>query len=597
MQIKLSINWIWLLVSLCGVPYAAEAQFRALLIGINYVGADRLIPPLGGAVQDVEVMHVLMTEQLGIPSSAIRVLKEAQASRSAILNHIEQWLIAGTKAGDDVFLMFAGHGLQVPNPVEDQTTDPDKREETAAGLKLAEALAPYDTVINPATYEISGLILDNEIHQRLLQLNGRRVTLWLDNCHSGGATRDFGEVTRFRVRQLVLPWKPEDTHVAGVNLARTRGIRSFNRAEKLPYRYFAAARYYQKALEERGRGVFTLALTELLAANPNARYTNHQILKAVRDFIHHHQQIPPDSQEPVFYGSNAEDEIFPLLNQASAPLAFAPQHPATPIMTDANPTRISIPQSTAHVLEQLRTAISKYPDELRIDENNPDLILKINHNEVLIYHPAGALLNRLSSGGAESILNALFSYHIEQQLGKLHNLANPFQVELWLNQADKTQFRRNERVILNYRVKRLPYSQAYLTLLNLAPDGTLTLLYPQPQRGSSYPHNPRRIHLNAPVEPGRIHTIPQGQTALRRGENIAIDLQMRLAQVGTEHFKALVTPQPIQLEQLDERLLSTGLQAAAASAFIARLQHEIIDAKLSPTNWGAGDLSIIVTAE
>jgi hypothetical protein len=91
-----------------------------------------------------------------------------------------------------------------------------------------------------------------------------------------------------------------------------------------------------------------------------------------------------------------------------------------------------------------------------------------------------------------------------------------------------------------------PGERAYLTLLNLAPDGTLSILYPK--RGDLAHLPGRRLYLNARVQPGRTHRIPRTAAALRPGEHVAIDLRLER---GREHFKAIVTRQPIPWQDLD----------------------------------------------
>lgn len=105
---------VWFGCTVFSAPLPA-ANFYALLIGINYVGADPSIPPLTGAVPDMQELYAVMTGPLGIPTQAIHTLQEQQATRRNIIQEIKQWLIANTKAGDRVFLSYSGHGVQVPD--------------------------------------------------------------------------------------------------------------------------------------------------------------------------------------------------------------------------------------------------------------------------------------------------------------------------------------------------------------------------------------------------------------------------------------------------------------------------------------------------
>jgi hypothetical protein len=309
--------------------------------------------------------------------------------------------------------------------------------------------------------------------------------------------------------------------------------------------------------------------------------------------------MPPETQQPVFYGpKQTRDEIFPLLSHRAVAVSNISRISST-AASAARPTATASPSAVrvhlegqGNLVNSLRAAIQKHP-ELVLDTQRPDVVLQINAHAVTLYHVAGQRLQTLSAA-IPSVLNALLAYRTGQQLGSLYNPVTPFQVELWLDAPGKTQFKRNDRVTLYYRVQKLPYPRAYLTLLNLAPDGTLAMLYPQPNRNAA--QSLRQIYLNAPVVPGRIHTIPQGQSALRSGENVALDLRLRLAQPGTERFKAIITPHPLAVDQLDARLLAGGLNAADAPAFVARLKQNVAElaAKVAPKGWGVGDLRVVV---
>ena len=199
----------------------AHAKFRALLIGIDYHESNPLIPRLGGAVNDVKDMHDLMTRTFGIDPSSIKVLTEKQANRHNILKIFQEWLIEGTESGDIVFFQYSGHGVQVPDPFGTQADDPFKKGKSG-DIKLAEAFVPYDTEIDEHDKTVEKLIFDTELHELLKNLSGRKVTLFLDCCHSGGVTRDFRQ-TKAVSRFLNLPWEPRESRVKATDFTN-RGV-------------------------------------------------------------------------------------------------------------------------------------------------------------------------------------------------------------------------------------------------------------------------------------------------------------------------------------------------------------------------------------
>ena len=87
----------------------ANAENRALLIGIDDYASDALDLPGAGA-RDVEAMTGLATTRFGIEAGGIKTLVDGAATRRAILDEIQSWLVGGTSPGDTAFLYFAGHG-------------------------------------------------------------------------------------------------------------------------------------------------------------------------------------------------------------------------------------------------------------------------------------------------------------------------------------------------------------------------------------------------------------------------------------------------------------------------------------------------------
>ena len=150
-----------------------DAGRKALLIGID---AYQNVWPLIGPVNDAEAMREFVTADLGFGDGDVRLLVDADATRANILREIEEWLIDGTRPGDEVFFYFSGHGFQQPDTSGDESD------------RLDETLVPVDVVVrNDKT--IAGMIADDEIAALLNRLSGRRVTVVVDACHSGTSDR------------------------------------------------------------------------------------------------------------------------------------------------------------------------------------------------------------------------------------------------------------------------------------------------------------------------------------------------------------------------------------------------------------------------
>ena len=146
---------------------------RALLIGIDRY---RHVSPLIGTVNDVHAMKSYVSSHLGFDDRDVRMLLDGEATRDNILSTINDWLIAGTREGDDVFLYYSGHGYQQPDENADEAD------------RLDETLVPVDVTVG-ADGVPRGMIADDEVAALLAQLPGRRVHVVIDACHSGTSDR------------------------------------------------------------------------------------------------------------------------------------------------------------------------------------------------------------------------------------------------------------------------------------------------------------------------------------------------------------------------------------------------------------------------
>jgi hypothetical protein len=73
---------------------------------------------LKGAVPDADAIHDYIQEALDVPSSQIRCLRNAEATRAAILREINGLINDDLiQHGDAIFIFYAGHGSAAPAPV------------------------------------------------------------------------------------------------------------------------------------------------------------------------------------------------------------------------------------------------------------------------------------------------------------------------------------------------------------------------------------------------------------------------------------------------------------------------------------------------
>lgn len=176
--------------------FRAIAEDRALIIGINAYEGEYA---LAGCRTDAENMEQVVQEVWGYKSSQIKTLFDKEATRKAILDAFDNWLIRGSRSGDRVFFYYSGHGTQVPDDDGDEKDGID------------EAFCPV---------EMKKMITDDEINSRLTKLSGRQVIFVADSCHSGTSTRAFSsQKTKSKVKRILYEGKlPSRPFTRGVGL-------------------------------------------------------------------------------------------------------------------------------------------------------------------------------------------------------------------------------------------------------------------------------------------------------------------------------------------------------------------------------------------
>ena len=199
----------------------AAAQDRALIVALDKL-ADGRIADLPGklAENDAVAMEKLLTGKLGFKKEEIKILRNEQATRKAILTAFHEWLnpnhpgsveeqfprligldeSGALDAGKGKkpkqkkktkwkpppkvyrsFFYFAGLGSTQPDDNGDET---DGRDET---------LIPYDAKLDTSVVPsvLSGMISDDELEKLLSGFRNRHVRLVLDTSHSGFVTRSL----------------------------------------------------------------------------------------------------------------------------------------------------------------------------------------------------------------------------------------------------------------------------------------------------------------------------------------------------------------------------------------------------------------------
>lgn len=135
---------------------------------------------LPGAANDARAMRDVLVARWGFRPDGVRMLLDGEATRDGIRGALAEWLPSVAKPGDLVVFYYSGHGSQVFDQDGDETDG------------LDETLCPADVMRNSSRLDIK----DDELGGWLRALPTRNVTVILDACHSGTATRGAAPFVR-----------------------------------------------------------------------------------------------------------------------------------------------------------------------------------------------------------------------------------------------------------------------------------------------------------------------------------------------------------------------------------------------------------------
>ena len=162
-----------------------EADRYAIVVGIGDYPEESGWNRIHGD-RDVELVTGMLVRN-GFAGENIIRLTDAGATKEAIRNAFMS-LSGRIKSGDRVYVHFSGHGQQM--------TDTDGDEEDG----LDEAFVPYDAMkeYSAGEYEGENHISDDELYLWLSDIadaagDAGHVLVVIDACHSGDATRGFGD--------------------------------------------------------------------------------------------------------------------------------------------------------------------------------------------------------------------------------------------------------------------------------------------------------------------------------------------------------------------------------------------------------------------
>ncbi len=216
----------------------AMAQDRALVIAIDSYADARLSGlPASLAKNDSQSIEQLLTTKLGYKKEDVKVLRNGQATRQAILSAIETWVNridpkAAKPGGGQSQLIGLEESGALNKPVSKKRKKrrvrkkyvpppkvyrsfiyfsglgyfrPDTDGEEKDGVD--EGLVPYDAKVTSANGSgtIEGMILDEDLASALKKMSRRHVTIVLDTSTSGFFTRSTNLASKAIARSRTPP--------------------------------------------------------------------------------------------------------------------------------------------------------------------------------------------------------------------------------------------------------------------------------------------------------------------------------------------------------------------------------------------------------
>lgn len=158
------------------VPKASAARSArqkriGVFVGISdYKSED--IRDLSLPDKDAAAFQKIMEKQGDLDHS--KILTEKQATLKNIEQAVRQWAVEQSAPGDTVIIFWSGHGGRCSDDNGDEEDD------------LDEYLVPFDGDTKNLETLRKTMLLDDTFGRWLQDLDGRKVLVVLDTCHSGG---------------------------------------------------------------------------------------------------------------------------------------------------------------------------------------------------------------------------------------------------------------------------------------------------------------------------------------------------------------------------------------------------------------------------
>jgi hypothetical protein len=446
----------------------AAARNVALLVSVGQFRDPALKSfELKGPAIDIDSVQQTLTGQWGFAPADVLALRDQEATHERILAEISA-LEKRTAKGDTVLIYFSGHGTSA------------NADENSFDLPYATgAWVPYDLDYSSLTNANKSLVVGRrDLVPRLKRLDegGRWVVVVSDSCYSGQVVRSFGQTfshTRY------LPMNSRDLGVAHV----AAPISARPQPPPYPYQHvvllsgasdsetgadISTPQALQQAptLDGKYHGAFTDAFLRLLKGQllpgafnyAQAREAMNSFLEH-RNFAQHPQLLPAIAEDPQDVGSNS----FLGMN--------LPAMPSVEAAPAQNQGRDMLHVRLEKIAAPLRARIAAIPGVSIVDTGG-DLALRQAGEQVQLMGPAGDPVSTTAANDPSLIKRIAAQAWLNRAIPKGSD-------QLGLRADTDPGSRGNtyvqcESFVFEVRLQK----PAYVMLLDLDSQGSLTVLYP-----------------------------------------------------------------------------------------------------------------------
>jgi hypothetical protein len=497
-------------------PGSARSNTYVLSIGINEYEYE---PQLGGAVSDA----VDIAETLTRSGADVTLLRNKEATRARIE---DAWrAIVGRAHGDDVVILsYAGHGGQEPDkPPLDE----------ADGLDESFLLSDFNP--DPRHKGFNERILDDTIHDWLTEAGakGQKVIFVADACHSGSMTRSLDNRAAITYRGAAPYGLPETTSLDQLRqVAAQLPAAAIAREDELPNVTFLAATQENRKAPEvvingGKRGALSYAFARAIEGAADANGDGSLSRFELESYIGRQvRQISEAQQAADLRPRGGRD--FDLM---TLPQALAPATSATLGKLELGILGLSVSETQA-IVGRLSGADLAAPGaavDLVWDATRKDVISGIGD----------PVAHDVEASGLQGVVDKW------RVLAVLKRLLSTHPLEVRLDPDDGRHTEGSEIAIYSE-----PLVQPFVTVIDIAPAGTLRLLYPipsdPPRWPAGQPYRVDRIEVQDPFGADHVLLVASDKplTSLHASLKTltAAELPTRLERelVGTDYRMALV---------------------------------------------------------